>query len=1033
MSLADGWRRLRTSAQRWRLLGRRSLRFERRYDVFVSYSHRDDTDLAAALQRGLEKFGKRWDELRALSVFRDRTSLAVTTELWPEIERALSESEWFVVMASPLSAASRWVDQEIRWWLDHKSADHILIVLTSGTLAWDQVACDFDWKRSNAAPPALQGAFAKEPLWIPARPDTEDAVAGIAARIRGVPKDQLVGAAIREHRRTMRLAGGAITGLTVLLAAAVIAASVAAVQRTRADTEAHDASVQAAAARQQQAIALSGELSAESGYAAALDEPVTARQLAVAAWKVFPTSQAAAAMASLVAEQQQSSLLPVAPVAASGTGSVEAIAFSPDGHLLATGDGNGTLRLWDPTTREPIRTMHMTNPGDGTTNGITAVTFSPSGQLLAVGEDSGAIGMWDPATGQLLGSIQPQDVDFATNVTGVAFSPDGHVLAVSYSSGQVWMWNTGHWQIIRVIDADYKPEQSGGDLGVWAVSFSPDGKILATADGNGDTRLWDTATGTSVGTLNLANEESFAGGVAFSSDGRLIATAESDAVVQLWNLATRRPVATLGHGKVSFSDLVNQVSFSPDGRLIAASETGGEIRVWNTTTGQLVLDHAPDSSAAPGAVVFSPDGSLLAGTDGDGTVQLWNTGTGLPAGQSLQDNSAASGFDDIAFSPRGDILAAAGANGTVQLWNDATGQLARTLHVTSATGVSTVLFSPNGDILASVDSDFTQTGIPADGIARLWDPETGKLVRSLLGHVGAAAFSPNGKLLATGGADGDDSIRLWNALTGRLVTTLQYPDPTVSGVNNLVFTPNGHFLASDQTDSDTILLWNTATGQLVRKWNAGSSENGLASLAFNPDGEILAGGEAGGGNTVRLWNTATGRLMRTLPITSSDGVDDISFSPDGKVVASADADGNIQLWNVHTGQAISAPLGTASPGNANSVTIGIAFSPDGKILATTAADGAIQFWNPATGGPIGGPFGPTANQSSATIAFNPSGSLLGEIPSNGPVQIWEVRTLTDPYATLCDDVGAPPSATWAAYTTGEKEPAICPVAERGNA
>jgi WD40 repeat protein len=114
------------------------------------------------------------------------------------------------------------------------------------------------------------------------------------------------------------------------------------------------------------------------------------------------------------------------------------------------------------------------------------------------------------------------------------------------------------------------------------------------------------------------------------------------------------------------------------------------------------------------------------------------------------------------------------------------------------------------------------------------------------------------------------------------------------------------------------------------------------------------------------------------------------------------------------------------------VTIDIAFSPDGKILATTAADGAIQFWNPATGQAIGGPFGPTADQSSTSIAFNPNGSLLAEIPGKGPIRIWNVATLTHAYATLCDDVGSPTSATWATYATGQKEPAICPTAERGN-
>jgi WD40 repeat protein len=404
--------------------------------------------------------------------------------------------------------------------------------------------------------------------------------------------------------------------------------------------------------------------------------------------------------------------------------------------------------------------------------------------------------------------------------------------------------------------------------------------------------------------------------------------------------------------------------------------------------------------------------------------------TALPAGQSLQDNSADGSANDIAFSPSGNILAGANANGTIQLWNDLTGQLTRTLRASSI-AVDSVLFSSDGGGLASVDSDFGPTG-SVDGIVRLWDPATGKLTRSLGAGVVVAALNPSGKLLATAGADGNFSIRLESVLTGQLVRTLQPLGPRTGEVVILVFSLNGQFLASGSYPGNTIQLWNTATGQPVRTWNAGSSSNGLASLAFSPDGDILASGETNPSNTVRLWNTATGRLINTLPITSSDGVDDIAFSPDGKTLASADADGNIQLWNARTGQEIGTPLGTASPSNPHNVTIDIAFSPDGKILATTAADGAIQFWNPATGQAIGGPFGPTADQSSTSIAFNPNGSLLAEIPGKGPIRIWNVATLTHAYATLCDDVGSPTSATWATYATGQKEPAICPTAERGN-
>src|SRR3979409_1121342 len=107
------------------------------YDAFVSYSHAKDKPIAAALQRAVQKLGKPWYRRRALRVFRDDASLSATPHLWPSIEYSLAQSRYLILLASPEAAASVWVDKELDWWLDHSSADTVLVALTAGDLSWD--------------------------------------------------------------------------------------------------------------------------------------------------------------------------------------------------------------------------------------------------------------------------------------------------------------------------------------------------------------------------------------------------------------------------------------------------------------------------------------------------------------------------------------------------------------------------------------------------------------------------------------------------------------------------------------------------------------------------------------------------------------------------------------------------------------------------------------------------------------------------------------------------------------------------------
>ena len=224
------------------------------YDAFVSYSHAADGRLAPAVQTGLQRLARPWYRVRSLRIFRDDTGLTVNPHLWASIVTAMDDSAYFVLMASPEAAASPWVNREIEHWCATKSPEHILPVLTDGTLAWDNARGDYDAAASSALPPALAGRFTDEPRHLDlrwARDETEldlrhskfrEAVADLAAPMHGVAKDELESEDVRRHRRAIALARTGVVSL-LLFALAAVLASVFAV------ANAHQANAQAGRAR----------------------------------------------------------------------------------------------------------------------------------------------------------------------------------------------------------------------------------------------------------------------------------------------------------------------------------------------------------------------------------------------------------------------------------------------------------------------------------------------------------------------------------------------------------------------------------------------------------------------------------------------------------------------------------------------------------------------------------------------------------------------------------------------------------------
>lgn len=204
-----------------------------RYNGFISYRRLVDTDLAEALRDAFQRIAKPWYKRRALRIFHDINSLAAGFDVGAAIHDALAASEFLILLASPESAESPYVQDEVKYWLDHKPLGNLLIALTGGELRWDPVTEDFDWEVTDCLPPALRGRLTKLPDYadlreardLPESARTEEfqrLVRKLAAALHHLPPEDLDAKDLKEHRRTRR------TALTVIavLAALAVAASI---------------------------------------------------------------------------------------------------------------------------------------------------------------------------------------------------------------------------------------------------------------------------------------------------------------------------------------------------------------------------------------------------------------------------------------------------------------------------------------------------------------------------------------------------------------------------------------------------------------------------------------------------------------------------------------------------------------------------------------------------------------------------------------------------------------------------------------
>ena len=430
-------------------------------------------------------------------------------------------------------------------------------------------------------------------------------------------------------------------------------------------------------------------------------------------------------------------------------GFISGFAFSPDNKFLVSGGRSATL--WDTEKGSEIVKLYDDELR------TSKMTFSPDGKILAGGDIDGKIILWDfdlilekhknqkSTLSSVLRNLTNRKSSIFENktfpghsgaVNTLTYSSDGETLASGSLDGTVIVWDvtsmeknftihghTGAMTILRFNEDDKKLISGSSNVPIWEWDrdsmtsqfikpnwytfpnvFSHDGKLAANRGRNNELKIWDVTKDELTYTIKNVNQE-MVSVLALSPDGKLIASGSRDGSLALWDVANRKPFMSLD----KHTNRVNAVLFSPDGTLIASASEDGTVQLLQIQTGdRSVL--LTEANRGVRALAFSPDSKTLVSGRWDGPIQNWDTTTFQHLGDYI---NAAGTVDSLEYSPDGKILAN-GLYGLIRLWDVETKTKIKEIYKAHNNSVIKFAFSSDSKTLVSGSSD---------GTSLVWDLE----------------------------------------------------------------------------------------------------------------------------------------------------------------------------------------------------------------------------------------------------------------------------------------------------------------------
>ncbi len=665
---------------------------------------------------------------------------------------------------------------------------------------------------------------------------------------------------------------------------------------------------------------------------------------------------------------------------------VHSVSFSADGLYLFSGGFDQLVKVWDTTltyhppaetestakaapledeVEEPVTDEFLVTEINLHTDNISSVIFSKDGNWILTGNLDKKAKLWSATNYR---HSQPQDIEFndeerlgiygrpvsATTelhtgwVFGAALSPDGHQVITGSYDRSAKLWETATGELLRTLQ--------GHRGSVRAVQFMHKTQRAVTASWDGRAKLWDVSSATSLRVVARHEQPIYAIDIAWN-DTKLI-TGDLGGEAAIWSMSgtdePAEPLLTLkGH-----SDWIHSVAFSRDGALALTGSRDGTAILWDAGTGQRYRTFYPRRGAVI-SVAFSPHGTEILTATEDGTATLWDIDS-FQILLRVQWPSAS--VPHVAFAPDGMQFAMGAADGLTYVWNVIRPEppvvdpeeptptpdenVTPTITPTPSPDPGDVYqyFGLGSLLCAAFSSDRSTVATAGSAGAYLWRVEDERILRSFSGHrapIRTLDLSVDASRLLT--ADDTGEIKLWDTKTGAVL--MRFPNHT-RRINDVVLSPDGMHIAACSDDM-TVTIWrieadpgnngaDTPTGTLLHQLKSHSDI--VQSLAFSPDGNVLASGGGSWDRTVRLWNVQQGTLVRNL-VGLGGSVRALAFSPDGKRLATGGGDHIARIWDLDTGQLMGELQGHTS------YIVAIAFSSDGKQLLTGGVHRTAKLWN----------------------------------------------------------------------------------------